>query len=304
MYSLTVSCLALTSLSIIGVLLPVHLPIIQKHLATIRPFGTGCILSIALLHLLPDALESAEGIKLPHWAGDFPLVEGLAVLGFVLMVAFDEIFSSPCEQLDTLIAAPSLLPTAQAPGGFKQHCHHSPSCPDPESTPLPTSSTPLLNSAPSPTSTFSTSRLYMLEFSISLHSILVGLPVTSSSSPSLLYALCFHQLFEGTSLGLAFLSSPGRPPSKLLNLSLLFGGSISVGVTLGYYFTAISPTLTAYTNSLAAGIVLFVAFEFYQKDFGHSHTHPHLEQDKGREKGKFASFVVGVAALAAVAIWA
>jgi len=126
------------------------------------------------------------------------------VLGFVLMVCFEQIFACPC---DVIVAG--------CDDKVIGHCHHSSSCPPPEvtygtngtknekSTLLLLSSDEVDESSPSARELY---KMYMLEVSIAVHSILVGLPVTATSCNTLIMALGFHQLFEGMSLGLAGLS--------------------------------------------------------------------------------------------------
>jgi len=80
---------------------------------------------------------------------------------------------------------------------------------------------------------------------------------------------------------------------------MLFGSSISIGIVSGYYASGLSEGgWQGFTNSIAAGIVLFVAFEFYQKDFGHD------GMASGAKVGKLISFLTGATLLAVLSIWA
>ncbi|GMH80435.1 hypothetical protein TL16_g08546 [Triparma laevis f. inornata] len=287
----------LSGLSIIGVLLPYSVPAMKTYLPTIRPFGTGCVISIALLHLLPDALEATENVEMPAWAGDFPLAEGLAVLGFVIMVCIEQIFACPA------CAVEDALKNQAKDKKDHSHCHHSTSCPPPEltesTTLLPTTTSPPTSSSSSNTpSAEDLYKMYMLEMSIAVHSILVGLPLAASSADSLVWALGLHQLFEGMSLGLAGLGI-NLDVKGFVKLAALFGASISAGMLAGYCVTGLAEgTWQAYTNSLAAGIVLYVAVEFYEKDFGH-----HANKHEGKA-GKLCTFILGTSVMAIMAIWA
>ena len=96
----------LSTLSIVGVLLPYISPPMKTNLPRYRPFGTGCVFSIAFLHLLPDALEATQKVEMPQWLGNFPLAEGLCVLGFLVMVVVEQgekarstFLSTPCSTL-------------------------------------------------------------------------------------------------------------------------------------------------------------------------------------------------------------
>ncbi|GMH69443.1 hypothetical protein TrST_g11091 [Triparma strigata] len=308
-YSLCFKVIMLSTLSVVGVLLPYISPPMKTNLPRIRPFGTGCVFSIAFLHLLPDALEATQKVEMPQWLGNFPLAEGLCVLGFLVMVVVEQVFACPSCEIEACTTQDCKAPD--------NNCHHSASQHSPEFTgysstaPQPGENATLLpmheqkqtTSSSSSSSSSSISpealyKMYMLEISIAVHSILVGLPLSASSSDSLVWALGFHQLFEGMSLGLAGLGIK-LDLNGFVKLGVLFGLSISSGVMAGYFVSSLAEgTWQAYTNSLAAGIVLYVAIEFYEKDFGH-HTNKH----EGKAE-KLSAFFLGIAVMAVMAIWA
>ncbi|GMH74692.1 hypothetical protein TrLO_g1947 [Triparma laevis f. longispina] len=239
---------------------------------------------------------------MPKLLGELPLAESLVVVGFLLMVCVEQCFC-PVEKMEKM---GSFVEERSNSGhsGCDSHCHHS----NPEvttksynqsttltesSTLLPTTTT--ASPQPTPEALY---KMYILELSIAIHSVLVGLPVTASSSQSLVWALGFHQLFEGMSLGLAGMSID-LDRKGFFKLAILFGTSISLGVLLGYTATGLtSGTWQAYTNSLAAGIVLFVAVEFYNKDFGHGSDHGH-----GGKLGKIFALFLGAFIMGGMAIW-
>ncbi|GMH50025.1 hypothetical protein TrVE_jg2359 [Triparma verrucosa] len=308
------TCIFLTSVSIIGVLLPYFVPKIKPYLPTIRPFGTGVVLAIAVVHLLPDAVNASKKVEMPKWAGELPLAESLVVAGFLIMVLIEQSFCpvAKMEKMGSFIEIAGSVAGEECGG----HCHHSSACNPPEvtratptekSTLLPlsssTSTEPKTNpsihthsrTTPTPEELY---KMYMLELSIAVHSVLVGLPVTASSSQSLVWALGFHQIFEGMSLGLAGLTID-LDRKGFFKLATLFGTSISVGVLLGFSASGLtSGTWQAYTNSLAAGIVLFVAVEFYNKDFGHGE-----ESNGGGKVGKITALFMGAIIMGSMAIW-
>eukprot|EP00519_Triparma_laevis_P004266 CAMPEP_0182512058 /NCGR_PEP_ID=MMETSP1321-20130603/31520_1 /TAXON_ID=91990 /ORGANISM="Bolidomonas sp., Strain RCC1657" /LENGTH=305 /DNA_ID=CAMNT_0024718807 /DNA_START=14 /DNA_END=931 /DNA_ORIENTATION=+ len=291
-------------LSVAGVLLPYLSPPMKTYLPIVRPFGTGCVMSIALLHLLPDALEATAKVKMPSWMGDFPLAEGLTVLGFAIMVIVEQVFACPSCEIEAAITQDNKSKSSCS----NTHCHHSESCPPPELTESNSYGAleggekatllPLLKTTPGATTPEELYKMYMLELSIAVHSILVGLPLATSNSDSLVWALGFHQLFEGMSLGLAGLGVD-LDLKGFVKLALLFGSSISAGIMAGYFVSELAEgTWQAYTNSLAAGIVLYVAVEFYEKDFGH-----HVNKHEGKA-AKLCTFFFGITTMAVMAIWA
>ena len=154
------TCLALSSCSAFGVLAPELLPTLKPYFSVLRPFSTGVILSIALVHLLPDALKQAEGIKMPAWAGEFPLANGLVILGFLLMVGIEQIFA--CPSSDAFLHSSSC---ATSPSTFANE----------KSALLPTQAHPHPPSS-SPPCEENVYKLYMLEISIAVHSVFIGEP--------------------------------------------------------------------------------------------------------------------------------
>tara|TARA_B110000971_G_C19857941_1_gene430241 strand:+ start:425 stop:730 length:306 start_codon:yes stop_codon:yes gene_type:complete len=99
------------------------------------------------------------------------------------------------------------------------------------------------------------------------------------------------------SIGLAG-KSINLPMRSFCKIAALFGGSISLGVLIGASSKLLTKgILPAYVNSLTTGILLFVAIEFYQKDFGHENNH------EGGHFSKFFGLSLGAATMSAMSIW-
>jgi len=239
------------------------------------------------------------------------------VLGFILMVIIESLLPCP-HQVHIAVqshasVSSSLNPNKQK-GGYGDGKCRSLSCDSTDKTQSdnPTESTSLLPTrsgdpeddlrGPPRLKRSLTQELYklhVLEFSIALHSVLIGLPVTSKSNNALLAALGIHQYFEGVSLGLAGVSA-GMRKTEFRKLAALFSCSISVGVAIGYMAGpggGKGGAVTGVANCVAAGILLFVAVEFYVQDFGE------LGHGGGSKIGKIASLTVGATLMGAVAIW-
>ena len=48
------------------------------------------VLAIAVVHLLPDAVNASKKVEMPKWAGELPLAESLVVAGFLIMVLIEQ----------------------------------------------------------------------------------------------------------------------------------------------------------------------------------------------------------------------
>jgi len=122
-------------------------------------------------------------------------------------------------------------------------------------------------------------RAYIIESSIAIHSVLigVGLGVLSNlnSIQILLIALCFHQLFEGIALGGA-VAKADATKMFLGTLISLFSLSCPIGVAIG---TAVASSYEdgdpngewtkGVLNSIAAGTLLYIGmFDLMNQSFG------------------------------------
>lgn len=117
-----------------------------------------------------------------------------------------------------------------------------------------------------------------MEFGVTLHSVFVGLAVgltTNDELKPLLFALFFHQLFEGMALGSRLVDAKFN--SKLeVSMAVVFSCSAPLGMVAattavfiskdamsGTYFV----TMMAVLNALCGGILLYLAFSLLLFDF-------------------------------------
>jgi zinc transporter ZupT len=325
--SLLSPCLTLTISSLLGIYLPSLFPPLLPYIPTIRPFSTGVILSISICHLLPDGLAGARKIIKPSFLGELPLGEAALVAGFAAMTVLEALLPCPHSKVGEGAGGSDAPPCGGGEGegvgvgvGVGKVCIEQGrirglSC-DSEKGALsqgqvepPCESTVLLGGGEGrmeggiedSNNGAENSKLQILELSIALHSVLIGLPVTKSPSGSLVTALGIHQFFEGVSLGLAGLSA-GLNNKEFAKLAAVFSLSISVGVSLGYSssslpIASVGPSAwEGLGNCVASGVLLFVAVEFYVKDFAEAKHH-------GRKWGKITSFLTGCVVMTALAIW-
>jgi zinc transporter 1/2/3 len=127
-------------------------------------------------------------------------------------------------------------------------------------------------------------KAYMMELSVALHSVIIGMSMGVLSQPSemetlhsLIVAISFHQFMEGLGLG-TVLQSPSLnlSPIKRYLFITMFGISVPVGIIIGILITRNGTPghdrtlalITGSLNSLAAGILIYVALvEMVAEDF-------------------------------------
>ena len=156
--------------------------------------------------------------------------------------------------------------------------------------------------------------LYSMEISISVHSVIIGVGIGLLSGEEnlstlipLIVAISFHQFVEGLGLGtniinsLKFLST-----IKVISFVIIFALTCPIGIIIGI-MTASQPdsdTKTyakGVTNALAAGSLLYISLAEMVADY---FSAPDLIKRPMLKLMMLASFSLGVAALAIIAIWA
>jgi zinc transporter 1/2/3 len=114
-------------------------------------------------------------------------------------------------------------------------------------------------------------KAYMMEISVAIHSVIIGIAVGSLGGPdnlaelqALLIAICFHQFFEGLGLGTVIEAARLHlGMKKVIIFAISFALTVPLGVMIGIVITddqslIDGPTVTQlYTtgvlNSIAAG---------------------------------------------------
>lgn len=176
-------------------------------LSLARQFGTGIVIAVAFIHILLPAVEAFASPCLPPSIAEGYEAWAFAITGVsVLFMQFFEIAlqhaqnslapsaghaaSAPDDELQPVKSPkPALLPEGHS------HGSHGDSCAEEEN-------------ARSQLQTWIDA--ITAEFSLSLHSVLVGLTVgvvTDEELKVLVIALVFHQFFEGISLGVSLMTT-------------------------------------------------------------------------------------------------
>lgn len=283
-----------------------------KWFQLMRVLCTGLVCAVALLHVLADANEYLSKVS------DFPWANALALVGILVMVAIKELAIMSMNHLRRHAAAknPSggtleegLLNGAvvkdnsgRAAVHQPRHGHvHSIPCIEYKHTDL----------AGKPLQRFT---VYMMEASIMIHSVLVGLALgvlqDSIAVCSLCAALIFHQFFEGLALAAVAVKN-GFSLKSSWHLVLTFTLSCPLGAVLGIFFSSqydAADYRTAWTlgalNAVAAGTLLHIGLvELLPEDFGEEDCQQHDLHAPHPLARLFALFLGG-AIMAVLAIWA
>ncbi|XP_020100881.1 zinc transporter 8-like [Ananas comosus] len=118
----------------------------------------------------------------------------------------------------------------------------------------------------------------VLELGIIVHSVIIGISLGASDSPStirpLVAALSFHQFFEGMGLGGCIVQAKFKLKSiitMVLFFSLTTPGGIAIGIGISSVYNENSPTalmVEGLLNSVAAGILIYMSLvDLLAEDF-------------------------------------
>ncbi|URE05098.1 zinc transporter [Musa troglodytarum] len=154
--------------------------------------------------------------------------------------------------------------------------------------------------------------VYVLELGIVVHSVIIGIALGSSETPStikpLVVALSFHQFFEGVGLGGCLVQAKFNPRSAA-TMGLFFSLTTPVGVAVGMGLSSAydenSPTaliVEGLLNSASAGILIYMSLvDLLAQDF----MNPRV-QSKGRllQVGMNISLLAGAGLMSLLAKWA
>ncbi len=150
----------------------------------------------------------------------------------------------------------------------------------------------------------------ILEAAVAIHSVIIGfdlgvLPSNNLATIKVLTAaLCFHQLFEGISIGTSLHETNLTTKSKFW-LAMFFSLTLPVGICLGIAFkgqqTEEGEIAAGCASAIAAGSMLYSVFtEMISEDF----TDPAVSSRNFVKVLMFLSLCLGIAVMAVLAIWA
>lgn len=273
--------------SLAACIYPVVKSFSAKSIHVLRHFGTGVIISTAVLHLLEPANDALSEDCLPGVWQSYPWAFALCLVGLLLTVLGD-IFSQ--RHL------------------YQKGVSHS------HGPGLTVEPLPKLDSEVVPDISIATqiSGLLVLEIGIVLHSLFIGLSLgATEQGTALAIAIVFHQTFEGLGLG-ARLSSIEWPQSKrwvpralavLYAVTTPFG--ILIGIAISEQYDEESPAaliVTGLCDSLSSGVLLYTGLvELLGNELVNAHDLPTAPlKDVLLAVGSIAA---GCYAMACLAVW-
>ncbi|XP_043717939.1 zinc transporter 5-like [Telopea speciosissima] len=297
---------------LIGGTIGVCLPTLGKKYPALRPenniffiikaFAAGVILATGFIHILPDAFNQLTSPCLNQnpW-GNFPFTGFIAMVATILTLMVDSFATSYYTKVHSnMEAAKPENSDEEKTGAAGAHAGHS-------------HGLGALVSEDSGSSPLIRHRIIaqVLELGILVHSVIIGITVGVSSSPSvvkpLFAALTFHQFFEGTGLGGAIAQARLKTRSIAL-MGLFFSLTTPIGIIIGIGIANIynesSPTaliVEGILDSAAAGILIYMSLvDLLAVDFMNTKMLTNVKLQIGAS----ISLLVGAGCMSVLAIWA
>ncbi|XP_030470626.1 zinc transporter 8-like [Syzygium oleosum] len=307
---------AIASILVAGAI-GVCLPILGKRVPALHPergiffiikaFAAGVILSTGFIHVLPDAFDSLTSPCLNEtpW-GKFPFAGFVAMLAALGTLMVDTVATSYYKKLHASKAGPDksvVLDEEKArenPGDVQAHTHAT------------------HGHSHGPISTDSDSDLLrhrvisqVLELGIVVHSVIIGISLGASESPStirpLVAALSFHQFFEGMGLGGCITQAKFKTRAIVI-MALFFSLTTPVGIAIGLGVTNVydenSPNaliVEGIFNAASSGILIYMALvDLLAADF----MSPKLQNNGRLLFFTNVSLLLGAGCMSLLAKWA
>jgi zinc transporter 1/2/3 len=218
----------------------------------LKLFSAGIILGTGCIHMLPDSRTMFEESNLTN----YPYADFIFGLSIILIMALEEVVnryfhkSKENHHVNDNLHANNISLTdielQNHPAG--EHCHtvNIVYQQDPNLKKLIT--------------------LYILEFGMAFHSVIIGLALGTSSNYNVLISLSiainFHQLFEGVALGSAISQCiDGLTWIKIFIIVLCYSLTTPLGIGVGMAVSSDSHStfLQGIFNAVSAGILVYMA---------------------------------------------
>eukprot|EP01126_Amoeba_proteus_P064527 TRINITY_DN9055_c0_g1_i1.p1 TRINITY_DN9055_c0_g1~~TRINITY_DN9055_c0_g1_i1.p1 ORF type:complete len:347 (+),score=31.04 TRINITY_DN9055_c0_g1_i1:68-1108(+) len=256
-------------MSLAGVTLPIvisrypELVTLQRALFVGRFFGTGVILATGFVHIFPSAAQTLVDPCLPSWFTEsYPASAGLFAMLSALMMHWIEwaavAYQSTKTDKHTHNHTPTQRPRSESEARAKsrEKCKRY-TLEDEEGSHV---------HAPSLSQEKHRISTYVLEFGISIHSVVIGLTLGLATTEfrTLWIALIFHQFFEGIGLGymLSEIDYSNNFYAFLNALTYSITTPTGIGIGIGVHLTSSSyaerTLASGILDALAAGILLYI----------------------------------------------
>ncbi|KAL5977621.1 hypothetical protein ACLOJK_041519 [Asimina triloba] len=296
----------------------VCLPLLGKSIAAlqsdkdvffvVKAFAAGVILATGMLHILPDAFSSLTSpcLEQSPW-GNFPFAGFIAMMSAIGTLVVDTIamgyykrhhFGKRQAVVDGRMVEEELREEHSGHVHVHTHATHGHAHASGDSA----SSADLIRH-----------RIVsqVLELGIVIHSVIIGVSLGASESPStirpLLAALSFHQFFEGVGLGGCIIQAQFKV-SSMASMALFFSLTTPVGIALGIGVSSIynrnGPTalvVEGIFNSASAGILIYMSLvDLLAADF----MSPRMQSNGKLQLYANAALLLGAGCMSLMAKWA
>lgn len=312
-----VSVFALLVSGLVGGLVPVLFArsrtIHSRHVRVCLAFSAGVILSLALVHILPESLHLTETL-IPMDSGHhgaYPVGAVMVLLGVLLMYLVEQVLLSQHERkcIHTVINAGAEIPP-EVEGGVDDNSKTLQSQSRPAAIPETDAKHRCWNEPPESATWKTQTNAYTVEFGCIYHSVLIGLGLGVTTNDvqqavALTIALCFHQLLEG--LGIGFILLRGFSLRKTVMMVIIYALTAPLGVCIGIGIaqsyeeeSTISRAVQGTLNAVSAGMLLFLSI-------GQIMAETLSLRERGQSKTGwfvFAGLVLGSSTMCVLAIWA
>ncbi|KAG6413991.1 hypothetical protein SASPL_126707 [Salvia splendens] len=287
----------------------VCLPVVAKRFPALSPksnlffvvkaFAAGVILSTGFIHVLPDAFESLTSPCIPeHPWGDFPFSGFIAMVASIGTLMVDTYATSYYRRRANAKAADG--------GGMLDAVHDHGHA---QRGGLVSSN----SDSDSDDSELLRHRVIsqVLELGIVVHSVIIGIALGASQSPStikpLIAALTFHQFFEGIGLG-GCISQAMFNVGAIVTMAGFFSLTTPVGIAIGIgianIYSETSSTaliVEGVFNSASAGILIYMALvDLLSANF----MSPRLQNNGKLQLGANLALLIGAGCMSLLAKWA
>ncbi|CAL4894042.1 unnamed protein product [Urochloa decumbens] len=275
----------------------------------VKAFAAGVILATAFVHILPDAFDKLGSPCLADhgpWQ-KFPFTGLIAMLAAIATLVVDTIATGYFQRAHSAKTAAAAIGDVEATSDHAAHGGHG-------------HAHGVVSSLMASTSSDADGGAQLvrhrviaqvLELGIIVHSVIIGMSVGASESPStirpLVAALTFHQFFEGIGLGGCIVQAKFRLKS-VVTMALFFSLTTPVGVVIGIGISSTynenSPRaliIEGVLNAAAAGILNYMALvDLLAEDF----MNPRVQNNGRLQVIVNVSLLVGTALMSMLAIWA
>ncbi|KAJ1696372.1 hypothetical protein LUZ63_004884 [Rhynchospora breviuscula] len=250
----------------------------KDYFFLIKAFAAGVILATGFIHILPDAFDKLTSPCLPEspWQ-DFPFAGFGAMVAAMCTLMIDTVATGYFSRRHFKKAAAAVTDVEASVEAEREHADHV-HMHTHASHGHAHGASMLVNVA-------STSQLIrnrviseVLELGIIVHSVIIGMSLGASESPStirpLVVALTFHQFFEGLGLGSCIAQAKFRLKS-VVTMSIFFSLTTPVGIAIGIgiasSYNENSQTaliVEGLLNSASAGILVYMSLvDLLAEDF-------------------------------------